>query len=158
MSLREIPSVRIGLDHKEFKKNHIKKLCEGYNDIIGRKINMETMHTIFHYARLFDEYKISPLLFFSYCITGYPRDEYVRNFSLKNITTEALLTMPISLMNAVEHTIAEMGYIPRAINIEFDPFDLEWKNPIEYDAFMNHFIENKLDDIRYKWFLTIQFY
>lgn len=158
MSLEEIPSVRVNLNDGEYKRKQIENLCEGYNDIIGRKVSMETMHTIFYYARLFDYHKISPLLFFSYCITGSPKEEYIAEFQLKTIVSNAFFTMPISLVNLVEYTISQMGYVPRAINIEFDPFEIEWENPIEYDTVMNIIIDNGLNDIRYRWFLTIQFY
>ena len=152
-----MPTVRVDFNNSDFKKEQVDKLCKVYQDIVGSKVNLETMAEIFSCIRLFNQYGISPLLFFSYCITATAKGEYVNEYMLDG-KTGTFITIPISLLNLVEHTVFEIGYIPRMINIEFDPFQVVYEDPQEYETIMNIFIENGLDDIRYKYFLTIQFY
>lgn len=158
MNIQELPTVRVEIDNAELKKQQIERLCKAYKSIVGSRITKETLSEIFNNIRLFNNYRASPLLFFSYSITASPKEEYAPYFLL-DATTNVLYTMPVSLANAVEQTIYLMaGSIPRAVNIEFDPFDIEWETIEEYNALMNVFIENGLDDVRYKWYLTIQFW
>lgn len=157
MSLKEIPTVQVDFDNSEFKKERIDELCRMYHDIVGSSVNHETVGEIFHLIRLFNQYDVSPLLFFSLAITGKPRSEYNYQFKLEPISFP-MATVPISLLNVIEYTIFQMSYIPRILNIKFNPFEIEWEDIREYECVMNFFMDNKLDDIRYDWYITIQWY
>lgn len=157
MSLKEIPTVQVDFDNSEFKRERIDELCRMYHDIVGSSVNHETIGEIFHLIRLFSQYDVSPLLFFSLAITGKPRSEYNYQFKLEPISFP-MATVPISLLNVIEYTIFQMSYIPRILNINFNPFEIEWEDIREYERVMNFFMDNKLDDIRYDWYITVQWY
>lgn len=157
MSLKEIPTVQVDFDNSEFKKERIDELYRMYHDIVGSSVSHETVGEIFNLIRLFDQYDVSPLLFFSFAITGKPRSEYNPQFKLEPISFP-MATVPISLLNVIEYTIFQMSYIPRILNINFNPFEIEWEDIREYERVMNFFMDNKLDDIRYDWYITVQWY
>lgn len=155
MSIKELPTVRVNFNENEVNRSKIDELCKAYAGMLGCQIDLNNITEMFMYARLLDTYQVSPILFCSYCITAVPKEEYKPYFLLEG-SSHTLFTMPISLLTAVEHVYYDMGYVPTAINIEFDPFDFAWKNREEYEAIMNVFIDNNLNDIRYKYYLTIQ--
>lgn len=153
---QEIPTFYVKINHQD----RVNSLMKQYDDIRGQKLSIETIHEICMLMRLLDQEKVSPLLYFTWCIVGVPKEEYLASYRLEQIATQNFLTMPISILNIVQEVITQPNkYIPgmpiEALHVLFDPFNIEYQNWDEYDILMKSFEDKHLDDIRYDYYITI---
>lgn len=153
MSLEDIPVIRF-----EEIQGTKEMALDAYEKIRGKKLNRQTIGEIFYTMRLLDRYQISPFPYFACMIQAIPKPEYIRDFQLEAIITDPLPTISIPLIDVIEATIyhyTEQYRRIEPINIQFDPFNVEWRTATEFDLFMNVIEDYKMDDIRYEHYITI---
>jgi len=144
------------LNNNNFNKQaHIRELLEEFYSFRGQRLDLETVRRIFEQIRVLDTYKVSPFLYFGCFIAAHPQTPYAYEFQLSEMSTPDLISVPIPLLDMIQQTIESQGVVDRAFSIEFDPFEIEWRSQEEFDAFTNFMKDFNMDDVRYKYFLTV---